>query len=191
MSLPHSQYDPRRVCIIPFPTLPFLKHKRALGVYTAGALFAFAHWVFLDACILSSHARPPADSPHDIVPLHVTFLDWIPGICSTLGMLVVNLVNKEQLLGEGFASGDAYVRRARIILFVGFALMAGGLAGSVVRKKGWAVPLPAWYILAEYGEGYNYYGYANVVQNVAIMLSAVVLWLAQNSQSEYEYNLTL
>ncbi|CAE6411470.1 unnamed protein product [Rhizoctonia solani] len=184
MSLPHSQYDPRRVCIIPFPTLPFLKHKRALGVYTAGALFAFAHWVFLDACILSSHARPPADSPHDIVPLHVTFLDWIPGICSTLGMLVVNLVNKEQLLGEGFASGDAYVRRARIILFVGFALMAGGLAGSVVV-------LVLKYILAEYGEGYNYYGYANVVQNVAIMLSAVVLWLAQNSQSEYEYNLTL
>jgi hypothetical protein len=38
MSLPHSQYDPRRVCIIPFPTLPFLKHKRALGVYAAGVL---------------------------------------------------------------------------------------------------------------------------------------------------------
>lgn len=47
------------------------------------------------------------------------------------------------------------------------------------------------YILASYPETYNYYGYANVVQNVAIMLSAVVLWLAQNSQSEYEYNLTL
>jgi hypothetical protein len=45
--------------------------------------------------------------------------------------------------------------------------------------------------LADYGESYNYYGYANVAQNVAIMLSAVVLWLAQNSQSEYEYNLTL
>lgn len=48
-------------------------------------------------------------------------------------MLVVNLVNKEQLLGEDFGSGDSYARRARIILFMGFALMAGGLAGSVVR----------------------------------------------------------
>ena len=47
------------------------------------------------------------------------------------------------------------------------------------------------YILAEFADTYNYYGYANVVQNVAIMLSAVVLWLAQNYQSEYEYNLTL
>lgn len=49
-------------------------------------------------------------------------------------MLIVNLINKEQLLGEGFASGDTHVRRARIFLFVGFAMMAGGLAGSVVRS---------------------------------------------------------
>jgi hypothetical protein len=47
------------------------------------------------------------------------------------------------------------------------------------------------YILNDFGEIYNYYGYANVGQNVALMLSAVALWLAQNSQNEYEYNLTL
>ncbi|KAF8609152.1 UPF0220-domain-containing protein [Ceratobasidium sp. AG-I] len=184
MSLPRSQYDPRRICIIPFPTLPFLKHKRSVGVYAAGALFALAQWMFLDACILSAHARPPADAPYDTVPVHVTFLDWIPGICSIFGMLIVNLINKEQLLGEGFASGDSHVRRARIFLFVGFAMMAGGLAGSVTV-------LVLKYILNEYGDVYNYYGYANVAQNVCIMLSAVALWLAQNSQNEYEYNLTL
>lgn len=38
MSLPRADYDPRRICIIPFPTVPFLKHKRSVGVYTAGAL---------------------------------------------------------------------------------------------------------------------------------------------------------
>ena|SRR5882757_3473586 len=47
------------------------------------------------------------------------------------------------------------------------------------------------YILHDYPEQFNYYGYANVSQSVALMLSAVVLWIAHNTSSEYEYNLTL
>lgn len=38
---------------------------------------------------------------------------------------------------------------------------------------------------------FTYYGYAAVAQNVALMLSAVVLWIAQQTSGEYEYNLTL
>ena len=47
------------------------------------------------------------------------------------------------------------------------------------------------YILHNYPEQFNYYGYANVSQSVALMLSVVVLWIAHNTSSEYEYNLTL
>ena len=47
------------------------------------------------------------------------------------------------------------------------------------------------YILPGYADRFVYYGYANVAQNVSLMLSAVVLWLAQNSASEYEYRLSL
>lgn len=47
------------------------------------------------------------------------------------------------------------------------------------------------YIIQSYPDQYIYYGYANVGQNVALMLSAVVLWLAQNTPSEYEYRLSL
>lgn len=47
------------------------------------------------------------------------------------------------------------------------------------------------YMLHGYPEQFNYYGYANVSQSVALMLSAVVLWLAHNTSGEYEYNLTL
>ena len=65
--------------------------------------------------------------------MHVTFLDWLPGICSLLGMLVVNLIDKDRVQGhEDFGDARA-VWRARLFLFIGFALMAGGLAGSVVR----------------------------------------------------------
>jgi len=38
MSLPRGNYDPRRVCINPFPEITLGKHKRTVGVYLAGAL---------------------------------------------------------------------------------------------------------------------------------------------------------
>lgn len=48
-------------------------------------------------------------------------------------MIVVNLIDKDRVRGEeGFGDSRA-VWRARVFLFIGFALMAGGLAGSVVR----------------------------------------------------------
>ena len=47
------------------------------------------------------------------------------------------------------------------------------------------------YVLRHFEEQFMYYGYANVAQNVLLMLSAIVLWIAQTSSTEYEYNLTL
>ncbi|TFK95843.1 UPF0220-domain-containing protein [Pterulicium gracile] len=184
MSLPRANYDPRRVCLNPFPEFTLGKHRRTVGVYLAGALFALANWTFLDAAILSKHAHSPDYDPDWYPPVHVTFVDWIPGICSLLGLLVVNLIDKDRIRGEeGFGDSRA-VWRARLFLFIGFALMAGGLAGSVTV-------LVLKYILKGYEQQYTYYGLANVSQNVALMLSAIVLWIAQSASGEYEYNLTL
>ena len=55
-------------------------------------------------------------------------------------MIIVNLIDKQQLLsedGDGASWGDGtwgggVAWRARLFLFLGFALMAGGMAGSVV-----------------------------------------------------------
>ncbi|KAG7094606.1 hypothetical protein E1B28_005430 [Marasmius oreades] len=181
MSVPRGEYDPRRVCLHPFPNLDLGKHRRTLGVYVAGGLFALAFWVFLDAAILSAHAKVPwGDDP----PVHVTFIDWIPGICSVLGYIVVNMIDKDRVKGEEGFGDPRSVWRARLFLFIGFALMAGGLAGSVTI-------LVLKYMLSDYAEMFKYYGYANVSQNILLMLSAIVLWMAQSVSSEYEYNLTL
>ena len=94
--------------------------------------FALGIWTFLDAAILSAHAHPPLNEPNYPVPVHVTFADWVPGLCSLLGILVVNLIDKDRVRGEEGFSESGAVWRARLFLFVGFALMAGGLAGSVV-----------------------------------------------------------
>ncbi|KAJ7576779.1 hypothetical protein C8J56DRAFT_1016781 [Mycena floridula] len=187
MSLPRSNYDPRRVCLNPFPEFTFLgKHRRTAGVYIAGALFALANWTFLDAAILSAHAKVPwgeGDVPVE-VPVHVSFVDWIPGLCSLLGYIIINLIDKDRIKGEGGFGDSRAVWRARALLFIGFAFMAGGLAGSVCV-------LVLKYILSAYSEQFKYYGYCNVSQNVALMLSAIVLWVAQSTSGEYEYNLTL
>lgn len=65
--------------------------------------------------------------------MHVAFLDWLPGISSLLGMLVINLIDKDRVQGNEDFGDSRAVWRARLFLFIGFALMAGGLAGSVVR----------------------------------------------------------
>jgi hypothetical protein len=65
--------------------------------------------------------------------VHIKFIDWVPGICSALGMLVINSIDKNRLAANSFSySGEGIAWKARLVLFLGFALMAGGLAGSVV-----------------------------------------------------------
>ncbi|KAG2067157.1 UPF0220-domain-containing protein [Suillus decipiens] len=143
--------------------------------------FSLSNWTFLDAAILSAHAHAPYNDAQILPPVHVQFVDWVPGICSLIGTLVINTIDKDRIRGDDYGDSTA-VWRARLFLFIGF--MAGGLAGSVslhVLK----------YVMIDYPEQYTYYGYANVSQNVALMLSAVVLWIAQSAQTECDYSLTL
>ena len=182
-------------------------------------------------CMSGSRVPDWSASSFDLMTRTRSFIDWLPGILTTLGLVVVSLVDKETLL-----QGDGHeVWRARFVLFIGFALMAGGLAGSVVV-------LTIKYVIGKYGDRFLYYGYAavgqvsvwrylcsscalfclallvitchlralmNVVrlftlsrqavtddllllqQNITLMLGAVVLWLATQSNTEYEYSLTL
>ena len=61
------------------------------------------------------------------------FVDWIPGVCSALGMLVINSIEKSRLSADSYSySGTGVALKARLVLFLGFALLAGGVAGSVV-----------------------------------------------------------
>jgi hypothetical protein len=101
-------------------------NTRTAGVYFSGALFSIGFFALLDAAVFS-HTRYTGD-------VHVTFVDWIPGICSALGMLVINSIEKSRLSADSYSySGTGVAWKARVVLFMGFALMAGGLAGSVVR----------------------------------------------------------
>lgn len=173
MSLPRHSYDPRRVCLLPMPPMPrwLRSNKRSFGIYASGALFSLAWWVFFDALLLSSiRAKEPpqtgdgSDPPWIAPPVKMTFADWVPGLLATFGMIVVNLIDKNVLAeAGGFGSvtsgnwgGDSIQWRARLFLFVGFSLLAGGLAGSVTI-------LTIKYLITNLPDGFEYYGFAIVV----------------------------
>ena len=69
--------------------------------------------------------------------------------------------------------------------------MHGRVMEASTNMSVWQTVLILKYIMPAYGEQYTYYGYANVSQNVALMLSAIVLWISQSVGSEYEYNLSI
>ena len=80
--------------------------------------------------------------------MHITFLDWLPFIFSSLGMLIINSVEKTRLSGDSFSySGSGVAWKARVVLFLGFAALAGGMAGGVtvfvLRFVVPGVPFPA------------------------------------------------
>lgn len=64
--------------------------------------------------------------------IHITFIDWLPLIFSTLGMLIINSIEKSRLSADSFSySGSGVAWKARVVLFLGFAFLAGGLAGGI------------------------------------------------------------
>jgi hypothetical protein len=102
-------------------------------------------------------------------------------------MLVINTVEKSRLSSESFSFGGGSGSadwQAKVILFLGFALLSGGLAGSIVI-------LVLRYIVPGYGMPTLGMGISNVVSNVAVLLSCSSLWLAQNLEDEYSYSLQL
>lgn len=91
-----------------------------------GPQFSLGFFFFIDAATFSKSALNGSE-------VHINFVDWIPGVCSALGMLVINTIDKSRLGADTFSySGNGVAWKARLVLFMGFALMAGGLAGAVV-----------------------------------------------------------
>ncbi|CAK9440150.1 uncharacterized protein LODBEIA_P42500 [Lodderomyces beijingensis] len=164
--------------------LPKSARLRSFGIYLSGALFSIGFWSLIDASIYSKTVNAS--------DVHVTFIDWIPLICSGLGMLIVNSIEKHNLMNNNldgqqagmFGDQGNYVWAARVILFLGFSLLAGGLAGSFMV-------LILKYLMNHYTFPTLSMGVANVVCNGCVMLSCIVLWLSQNIEDEYSYSLAL
>ncbi|KAJ9112378.1 hypothetical protein QFC19_000799 [Naganishia cerealis] len=183
MSLPPASYDPRRIFMFKLPKFNVGSKGREIGTYVAGGLFAASYFLLIDAATLSSHAKPPPDAPYDTIPVRMSFVDWVPAIFTTccnipttltscglftVGFFITSLLDKSHLHAYGsdaWGNEGSIAWRARAVLFVGVALMAGGLAGSLVGP----VLDNMRYMIPGYNE-YAYYGGANVGMNGGLML---------------------
>jgi hypothetical protein len=80
----------------------------------------------LDSAVWSKSPKNGTES------VHVAFVDWLPLIFSSLGMLIINSVEKQRLSADSWSySGNGVAWKARVVLFLGFAALAGGMAGGV------------------------------------------------------------
>ncbi|KAG6016093.1 hypothetical protein E4U43_004250 [Claviceps pusilla] len=151
---------------------------RNSGIYASGALFSIAFYVMLDSAVWSKSSRNGSN-------VHVKFVDWLPLVFSSLGMLIINSVEKQRLSADSFSySGSGVAWKARVVLFLGFAALAGGMAGGVtVFVLKFAVPGVAMPALGM--------GVENLVSNALVGMSSVVLWVSQNMEDEYSYNLSI
>lgn len=150
---------------------------RASGVYLSGAFYALAFYSLLDSALFSAHKNASF--------VHVKFPDWIPFLVSSLGMLIINTVDKSLLSGQSFNSGGSGTEwQAKVVLFLGFASLAGGLAGSIVI-------LVLKYVVPDIPMPTLLMGILNVVSNGSVMISCIILWLAQSLEDEYSYSLQL
>ncbi|KAH8177459.1 vacuolar protein sorting-associated protein [Sarocladium implicatum] len=87
--------------------------------------FSVAFYLMLDSAVWSKSVNNASN-------VHVKFADWLPLFFSSLGMLIINSVEKQRLSSDSWSySGSGVAWKARVVLFLGFAALAGGMAGGV------------------------------------------------------------
>lgn len=119
--------------------------------------FSLAFFIMVDAAVWSHSPKNGSD-------VHINFVDWLPLIFSSLGMLIINSIEKTRLSADSFSySGSGVAWKARVVLFLGFASLAGGMAGGVtVLVLKYVVPGTVWPTLSM--------GVSNVLSNGLVML---------------------
>lgn len=148
---PSQRYPPPRTPSPPNPRVSLANHAPQ---------FALSFFLLLDASIYSA-------SSLNGTRVHHTFIDWLPLIFSALGMLIINSIEKSRLSADSFSySGSGVAWKARVVLFLGFAALAGGVAGGVavcVLK----------YVVPAYRGMTLWMGVSNVIANGGVMLRYV------------------
>ncbi|KAJ1730651.1 Vacuolar protein sorting-associated protein 68 [Coemansia sp. RSA 2049] len=166
-------------CHLPNIPSAWREQLRDFGTYASGALFTLGWWFFIDGLVLS---RTHAD-----FPAKFGFEDWLPGILCTLGMVITNSIDLSLLREDSFSydgGAGGLAGKAKLTLFIGIALLAGGVAGSIAI-------LSIKYIVPQLDASVLYIGFTNVIQTLSILVSSIVLWFVHNAEHDNQYNFVL
>jgi len=137
--------------------------------YTSGILFTIGWWFFFDALIYSKYNN---------FEVQIGIWDWIPGIISTLALIIINLINQEALRGDG--DYDEYSQNAKLCAFIGVSLALAALGSSLTI-------FIMEYVIPGVEGVVKYCGGAIVIQNFLIFISSMIFWFGRNSEDNDSY----
>jgi len=152
-----------------------LPSRSVIVGYTSGILFTVGWWFFFDALIYSKYNNFE-ESKH----VSIGIWDWIPGLISTLALIIINLINQEALKGEG-DFGDDYSQNAKLCAFIGVSLALAALGSSLTI-------FIMQYVIPGLDSEAKYCGGAIVIQNFLIFISSMIFWFGRNSEDNDNFN---
>ncbi|TPX74798.1 hypothetical protein CcCBS67573_g03949 [Chytriomyces confervae] len=112
------------------------------------------------------------------------FEDWLPGILSTISLIIVNLIDKDSLNADDFSySGSNVACKARACAFIGITMAMGALGGSFAI-------LALKYLMPGLSGEDIYFGVMVSLQNVFIFVGSMTLWFGRNTGNSSGYGET-
>ncbi|KAJ3225109.1 hypothetical protein HDU81_008145 [Chytriomyces hyalinus] len=114
----------------------------------------------------------------------VGFEDWLPGILSTISLIIVNLIDKDSLNADDFSySGSNVACKARACAFIGITMAMGALGGSFAI-------LALKYLMPGLSGEDIYFGVMVTLQNIFIFVGSMTLWFGRNTGNSSGYGET-
>jgi len=141
----------------------------------AGCIFAAGWWIWIDANV--STANWPKDKSGK--PPAILFYYYIPGIISTLGVFMTNIVSLESLNPASWVFDERIGAKVRVWLFLSFIISFSGVAAAIWIMA--AVYMPP------HNKGNDWPGIALTIQNALIFVSSIFLLGARSSPAD-EYD---
>jgi len=124
--------------------------------YISGALFAIAWWIFIDATVYEKHIGDTAGELNGYY--------YIPGIASTIALVMINAISWNDLNDTGFLSGESVSSKARVWMLFSFIVAFAGICAAI-----W-LGIAHWFqqnVMSDWG------GAALIIQNILIFISAM------------------
>jgi len=140
--------------------------------YGAGILFGIGWWIWIDATVYHAHFN---------TQIQVIWWEYVAGIISTIGLIMVNLVSWNDLDTNNIF-GDKVSTRAKIFLFAAFIVSFVGIIAAL-----W-IAIEQWFILSNtYADPKPsvYGGVALIVQNGLIFAGNMMYRFAKPQQEEF------
>ncbi|ORX54726.1 UPF0220-domain-containing protein [Piromyces finnis] len=159
-------FDISKYCFCIYNILP---SRSTIVGYTSGILFTVGWWFFFDGLIYSKYNNFENEKH-----VSIGIWDWLPGIISTLALIIINLINQEALNGDG---DYEYSRDAKLCAFIGVSLALAALGSSLTI-------FIMEYVIPHLDSQAIYCGSTIVIQNVLIFVSSMVFWFGRNSEED-------